>query len=424
MKIIDNSPVYEPNVGVIVEEACSVGQFLDSCIYIIAAEGSPLAQKSLEVGEGMRNWHGDYFNTYSIEAVPCVELANHPKIQGLVEERGCNLIMQLDTPGEIVKRFIAAKTEAERLYQDVALVAYDAERIYQYNIAEALKRYIISNPGDFEKLVAPLVSNKRFVAGYLAGLADKAVHPTFGMAARSIGESLDFDSILAHKKRLKYYKELSNNIRNVRKFDKPEMTAMLNVLMDSLDASAIRFLCSQLSPGESEKIFTILSPQYMAEKSAIDLEVRSFNHIDSQNRNNGIYRLIMKKRGREEVLHFGRSGSFVLYLIYLIDRKKNGDNVATLDIKGQEETFGKLYREVYRQSGKKTFDNMVKDFNAQGENREKTLHVVLGDIRKVVGAACEKMREPSGPFLIKGTKGHLTVLPEHITIPEELMTLV
>ena len=168
MKIIDNSPVYEPNVGVIVEEACSVGQFLDSCIYIIAAEGSPLAQKALEVGEGMRNWHGDYFNTYSIEVVPWVELANHPKIQGLVEERGCNLIMQLDTPGEIVKRFIAAKTEAEQLYNDVALVAYDAERIYQYNIAEALKRYIISNPGDFEKLVAPLVSNKRFVAGYLA----------------------------------------------------------------------------------------------------------------------------------------------------------------------------------------------------------------------------------------------------------------
>ena len=67
---------------------------------------------------------------------------------------------------------------------------------------------------------------------------------------------------------------------------------------------------------------------------------------------------------------------------------------------------------------------MVKDFNAQGGNRVKTLHVVLGDIRKVVGAACEKMLEPADPFIIKGTEGHLTVLPEHITVPEELMTLV
>ncbi len=308
---------------------------------------------------------------------------------------------------------------------DVANVTHDAERIYQYSIAEALKRYSINNPEDFEELTAPLVSNKRFITGYLSKQVDKVVHPTFGMAARSIGESLDFGSILTHQKRLKCYKELSNNIRDIRKLDKPETTAMLNILFDPIDASTMRYLISQMSPRLREKFFTALNPQRMAEKSAINLEIHNFGRIDASRRNDGIYRLIMKKRGREDMaLHFDRSGSFVLYLIYLIDRKKNGDNVDTLNIKEQEDVFGKLYREVYKQSGKKTFDNMVKDFDAQGENREKTLHVVLGDIRKVVGTACEKMKEPAEPFLIKDAKGHLTVLPEHITVPEELMALV
>ena len=299
MRFIDNSPVYESSVGVMIEEECSVGQFLDSCIYIIAGEGSPLAQKAFEVEEGMRNWRGDYFNTYDLEVIPCVELANHPKIRKQVEEQGCNLLMQLYTPGEDGKRFIAAKTDVGRLYGDVGLVTHDAERIYQYCIVEALKRYSISNPGEFEELAAPLVSNKRFISDYLSNQLDKVVHPTFGMTAPSLGESLGVGRILTHKKRLKCYNELSNNIRDIHKLDKPETMEMLNIVFGPImEASTMRYWFSKIPPMAREKFLAAINPQRMAEESSMDLEIRRFAKIDAKYRNDGIYRLIKMMEGK------------------------------------------------------------------------------------------------------------------------------
>ena len=124
------------------------------------------------------------------------------------------------------------------------------------------------------------------------------------------------------------------------------------------------------------------------------------------------------------MVHFSRSAGFVLYLIYLIDRKKNGEKVDTLNIVQYKQLFGKLYEMVYGYNGETVFTDMVKNYNAEGEMRQKGLYTVLKSIREDVGNTCERMQEPAEPFLLQDTTAHLAVLPEHIILPDEIMALV
>lgn len=77
------------------------------------------------------------------------------------------------------------------------------------------------------------------------------------------------------------------------------------------------------------------------------------------------------------MVHFSRSAGFVLYLIYLIDRKKNGEKVDTLNIVQYKQLFGKLYEMVYGYNGETIFTDIVKNYNAEGEMRQKGLYTVL-----------------------------------------------
>lgn len=120
------------------------------------------------------------------------------------------------------------------------------------------------------------------------------------------------------------------------------------------------------------------------------------------------------------MVHFSRSAGFVLYLIYLIDRKKNGEKVDTLNIVQYKQLFGKLYEMVYGYNGETVFTDMVKNYNAEGEMRQKGLYTVLKSIREDVGNTCERMQEPAEPFLLQDTTAHLAVLPEHIILPDEI----
>ena len=114
----------------------------------------------------------------------------------------------------------------------------------------------------------------------------------------------------------------------------------------------------------------------------------------------------------------------MLYLIYLIDRKKNGDKVDTLNIVQYKQLFGKLYEVTYGINGETIFTDMVKNFNAEGELQQKGLYTVLKSIREDIGNTCERMQEPAEPFLLQDMKAHLAVLPKHIILPEKIMALI
>lgn len=107
-----------------------------------------------------------------------------------------------------------------------------------------------------------------------------------------------------------------------------------------------------------------------------------------------------------------------------LDRKKKGDKVDTLNISQYKELFSKLYYIVYGITGEMLFTEMMKNYNVNSEVQQKSLYTVLKSIRDDVGSTCERMQEPAEPFLLHDIGSHLAVLPEHIMLPSEIMSLI
>lgn len=429
MRIIDNSPIDKPCIGELIEERCSVGQFADNCIYLIADSETDIAKRAVDIMELFKQNadSDDYYNTYELEVVQNVELRNHPKIKERIEQHGDNLLIQLTSYGfNEKKRFIVAKTDNDELFQNINLMLYAAERIAKFDMSALLRSFVEENTDEFVELAQNAIKDKRFQSNYFAVLSENAMHPTFGMASSTakLKEQMEITGVITHKQRMELYDRLLDNLKKSHKKHDPKMEAEIEYIIKSIDPATLRMFFQRQSPKLQEKISDFVNPKHLAEVSTMDLEIRWFEMGDKIRKTDGHYRLFLNRGDERLMVHFSRSEGFVLYLIYLMDRKKNGDKVDTLNLVQYKQLFGKLYEMTYGSSdGETKFTNMVKNFNAEGEAQQKGLYNVLKLIRKDVGDTCERMQEPAEPFLLQDTQAHLSVLPKHIILPEKIMAL-
>lgn len=426
MRIIDKSPIDQPCIGKLIEEQCSVGQFFDNCIYLIAGEESSFAQKAMSQMEQLLAQKEMYYNTYGLEVVQHVELKNHPKIKERIEQHGDNLLIQLGTHTNGGKKFIVAKTDEEHLPTDLCLMMYAAERITKHNIGEVIKGFAEDNIDEFIELVRNAIKDKRFESNYFAGLVEKAMLPTFGMAASTavLKERLEIDGPITHQKMMEMYDHFLDNLKKYHKTHDPKVAAELDFVISIIDPVTLRIFFLKQSPKLQEKFNDYINPRRMAEVSTMDLEVRKVESIDKNKKNDGHYRLFLVREYETLMVHFSRKNGFIIYLIYLLDRKKNKDKVDTLNLSQYKALFGKLYKMVYGINGETIFTDMMKNYNANNEVQQKGLYVVLKSIRDDVGSTCERMQEPAEPFLLRDIASHLAVLPKHIILPDEMMALI
>lgn len=429
MKIIDNDPIDKPCIGELIEEQCAVGQFADNCLYLIADPEADIAKRAVDIMEQFKQIADcdDYYNTYELEVVQNVELKNHPKIKEYIEQHGDNFLIQLASHGfNEKKRFIIAKTDNDKLFENINLMLYAAERIAKFDMTALLRSFVEENTDEFIRLAKNAITDRRFQSNYLAGLAEQSMSPTFGMAASaaSIKERLEIKGVITHKQRLQMYDRLLDNLKKYHKTHDPKIEAELDFIFSIINPVTMRMFFLKQSPKLQEKMNNFVNPKRLAEASSMDLEIRWSEKIDKTRKTDGHYRLFLSRGDERLVVHFSRSAGFVLYLIYLIDRKKNGDKVDTLNIVQYKQLFGKLYEMTYGINGETIFTDMVKNFNAEGELQQKGLYTVLKSIREDIGNTCERMQEPAEPFLLQDMKAHLAVLPKHIILPEKIMALI
>ncbi len=426
MRIIDKSPIDEPCIGKLIEEQCSVGQFFDNCIYLIADEESSFAKKAMSQMEQLLARKEMYYNAYELEVVQHIELRNHPKIKERIEQHGDNLLIQLGTHADGGKKFIVAKTDEEHLSKDLCLMMYAAERITKHNIGEVIKGFAVDNIDEFIELARNAIKDKRFESNYFAGLAEKAMSPSFGMATSTaaLKERLEIDGIVTHQKMMEMYDHFLDNLKKYHKTHDPKVAAELDFIIRIIDPVTLRIFFLKQSPKLQEKFNDYINPRRMAEVSTMDLVVRKVESIDKNRKNDGHYRLFLVRECETLMVHFSRKNGFILYLIYLLDRKKNKDKVDTLNLSQYKALFGKLYKMVYGINGETIFTDMMKNYNANNEVQQKGLYAVLKSIRDDVGSTCERLQEPAEPFLLRDIASHLAVLPKHIILPDEMMALI
>lgn len=429
MKLIDKSQIDKPCIGELIEESCAVGQFADNCIYLIADPEADIGKHAVDIMEQykQRMDADDYYYSYELDVIQNVELKNHPKIKERVEQYGDNLLIQLSSYSEDGKKhFVVAKTDDKELFSNIGLMIYAAERIAKLNTAAMLRSFVEEAPDEFVALAKNAITDKRYQSNFFAGLAEQSMQPSFGMAAStaSIKERLEIKGVITHKQRLEMYDHLLDNLKKYHKTHDPKIEAELDFIFSIIDPVTMRMFFLKQSPKLQEKMNNFVNPKRLAETSTMDLEVCKAKNVGVKRKNDGHYRLYLSRGDERLMVHFSRSAGFVVYLIYLIDRKKNGEKVDTLNIVQYKQLFGKLYEMIYGYNGETVFTDMVKNYNAEGEMRQKGLYTVLKSIREDVGNTCERMQEPAEPFLLQDTTAHLAVLPEHIILPDELMALV
>lgn len=324
------------------------------------------------------------------------------------------------------KRFVVARTEECQLIENISLMTYVAERVTKFDMRDLLRSFVDENPEEFAKLAKIFVRTRRFEANYCAVLSEQSKPLGFGMASStsSLKKQMEMEGVVTHQQRMELYDRLFENLKKSHRKHDPKVEAEIEFIIKCIDPATLRMFFQKQSPKLQEKITNFVNPKRLAEVSTMDLEIRWSKEIDKIYRTNGYYRLYLCKGDDRLHVHFRRSAGFVLYLLYLMDRKKNGEKVDTLNIAQYKSLFDKLYKMTYGREGETIFTDMLKNYNAQNEAQQKGLHNVLQTIRENVGVTCERMQEPAEPFLLQDATAHLAVLPEHIIIPDEIMALI
>lgn len=427
MRFFDNKPINEPSIGVYLEEGDSVEDLFDNCFYLLEPSGSSLVR---EAGRIMNEFNADnpadrFWNRYELETICTLTLDNHPKLRSLIEEQGLNLLIQFTIPGPAGKRFLVAHVQEYNLYRDLGLMIYESERISKKAWAEEVRRLMFGKFELLELLAQDRFSDRDFRTSYQAGLAGQMMmHPVFGMASTTIGaikDALQIDDVITHRRQQELLNEFLDNCKNYRKSPDPQTEAKIDYFFMHIDPQTWkRFFLSQ-SPQMWEKMFCYVNPRKQAEVSDVNLVVKKFGKMQ---RNDGFYRLFMEREEERLLVHFQRKNSCIIYFIYLLDRKIRGDQVDTLDLSQYRNQFSALYNMVYGCGGEQSFVDMMKHYNCNNEVQQRELNVMLSTMRTDVGSTCERLREPPEPFLIRSFSSHLTVLPERIILPSEMIDLM
>ena len=427
MKVIDNSPIDVPAVGKLVTENHALGQLDDCCLYVLPTKEKTFADKAREIFEGFLEKDKKYnLNTYDfmvLESMPAMD--NHAILKKAIEEVDCDFIMPLFRPSKPDKQYLLVKTDEDRLFTDLGLILYTAERIGEHSVVELMKMYAVEETETFYDDVREAVKSEKFWKNYLASIVSDMFQPTFGMRASlpKIREILKIDGVITHQKKKEMIERMKENIYKYRKDRDKEADAELTYVLNSLDIDSLKMVLAKMSKKQVEMFCHASNPQLLAEESTMKLEIRPFKNIDKTLKTDGRYRLFLHKNMDQIQVHFSRRDSFILYLIYIIDKYKR-DEVDSLNIEDHRTQFCKLYQTVYGNSGETQFDSMVNRTNKDGETRQAQIKQCYMDIRYSVSEGCEKLRELPAPFILADAQDHLYVQKSKIILPQKIIDMM
>lgn len=206
--------------------------------------------------------------------------------------------------------------------------------------------------------------------------------------------------ILSHNARVALLGQLELLVRNAGK--SKDAYSKLLLLYSAIDIDALIQFSAHLNKSQFTRFAECVNPHLIAHRSPVKIEVRRQDTVTGRLKTNGRYILYFKTAGRSLQVRFAHRSSFVIYLMYLIDKRHNPEcNVLKFD----SALFEQLMQTVYA---------------VNGEQPPKRMKDCLWDINKTIRTTCRALGVPPSPYIISGEHEHLYVLPQDITLPVEL----
>ena len=429
MKIIDKTPIEQPAVGRLVTLNNALGSLADCCLYLLP-EGKALAsdvEKAVAYLSGS-DAEGAYLNEYDFEALEDNEaLKGQVKLQEGISGENANLLMPLKTPHTSEKQYLVAHADKDDVITKVSLMLYTSERVSKHSYGEVLHQYALTHPDDFCDTLETQFENNglwtRVAQGIAGGLSAIAFGSTMGIVPS--GETSFSPRSVSFRKKTEMLDRMKDNIKKFRKNRDPQAEAELSFLLDGLDKDTLLAILTALPKQQLEVFYKTANPRLLAEKSKMKLEVKYVGSLDRKFRTNGYYRLFLAKDMDQVQVHFKYKESFVVYLIYLIDKLQK-EEVDSLSIKDYQPQFLSLYGASYNDTEADALDRFTELFRSldkNGDFRQAQLKHCYSDIRTSLSAACAKMEELPAPYILQNYHDHLYVLRENIIVENKLVDL-
>ena len=401
---------------------------MDCCLYLLP-ESKELAT-DIEGVMGYLMGAGSkeaWINDYDFEALEdMVVFEGNADLLGAIRDEEANLVMPLKTPHASSKQYLIVKANKDDLITKVSLMLYTSERISKHSYGEVLRQYAMEDPEVFCETLETQFDNQglwtRVAQGVGAALSSIAFGGMMGMIPEG-GVVLPRD--VSFRKKNEMLERMKENIKKFRKNKDPQAAAELNYLLDGLDKESLLAILTALPKQQLETFYKTANPRLLAEKSRMKLDVRHIGQLDNKYRTNGYYRLFLTKDMDQIQVHFKYKESFVVYLIYLIDKLQK-DEVDSLSIKDYKPQFLSLFMASYNELQDEVlarFNELFRSIDKKGDLRQAQLKHCYSDIRTSVSAACSKLDELPAPYILQNYHDHLFVLKENIVVEKRLINL-
>lgn len=440
MKIINNNPKYEPAIGKFVHMDHQLSLLEADCLYLMPSISDEMSQ---EVKNALQNQMkvaeitGEFMGNYS-----CMALQENPYLEDKelsenFEKEEYNAIMPLDFSDENATQCLLVKLTEKNIPQQMSMIFYSVERYNKLQAEEILHQKLLDEPEEFKKWLEPLLSAKTFIKNFITSKVHSLFNPTQNLVAQPkalkeilgiTGDILDF-----HQKQ-EILNRIVENVNKVRKTGDKKADAELTYLINSIPTEYIIEMLKNLTPGQLKKATSYLDPNVYAEKSRLRFEIRNPKEVkgytlptNKKVKNVGTYQLFIYKGDYFKAVNFSYKSSFIVYLIYLMDKYKKREEIDPIDLleKKWEEEYLRLFNIVYpnhTDEAKSTYLTLCSEFKENSkEKKKKRLCDCYADIKVCVGSSCEELGEIYNPHIIENAGDHLSTKADNINIPYSLL---
>lgn len=440
MKMINNNPKYEPAIGKFAQLGGKLTFLQTDCLYLMPSVSDEMGQEiktALQNQIKIAEMTGESMGCYSCMPLQEIPYLEDKELHESLANEAYNAMMPLSLDNEDYTQILLVKLAEDNIPQQMSMIFYSVERYYKLQAEEILHQKLLDEPEMFKKWLEPLLSTTTFIKNFITSKVHCIINPTLNLVAqpKALKEILGIKGdILDFHQKQEILNRIVENVNKVRKNGDKKADAELTYLINSIPTEYIIEMLKNLTPSQLKKATSYLDPNVYAEKSRLRFEIRNPKEVKGYSlptnkniKNIGTYQLFIYKGDYFKAVNFNYKASFIVYLIYMIDKYKKREDIDPIDMleKKWEEEYLRLFNIIYpnhTDEAKSTYLTLCSEFKEDSkEKKKKRLCDCYADIKVCVGSSCEELGEIFNPHIIENAGDHLSTKPYNIYIPYQLL---
>ena len=437
MKFSHNKPNIEPVISKFIEMKHPIPCLEPNCLYLMPSMPEKLAVTVKEIVTNLM--YATERTDYLFECYTCIHLqdlafSDTEILKTTIAKERYNVLLPLNSYNCNPCLYLIARIEESNVLSQISQIIYSSECFTRKYACKLILEKMRVKPEETKDFLKHLVFKEleEFIC------ASSLLHC---LNPHSVPPFPDIKKVLGIKNERANFQQmmdmLDRMVENVKKLNKNhdiKADEELRLMLRSVPTEYLIEMLKKFSTSQLIKVSECLNPQTYARDSHLRFEICKPSEMqgfelpkNKKIKNIGTYMLFISNGQTFEPVYFSYKSSFIVYLIYLIDRFKKKDSIEPIDMldKERENEYYKLYNIIYPNhpdEAKSSYFSLTSEFKKDSkERRKKRLGDCYADIKVCVGGICHYMGDFITPHIIENAGDHLATMPNKIHIPYELL---